>query len=1045
MKKGLRKTLKISGSVVGALVLLAVAASLLVVFHKPLGRSLIRGQLTKLAGPAARFDRLDYSLFPFRITIEGLEIGREDAFQKLGVTVARLEASGELWKLVRGIKPALDAIGIDGLSLRLEQKAVSKEPFDVEVLLVQAADALAWAGRLSLKNSRLTFDFLPRQIDIANLDIVLTPEERGAVVAYSIGGADVGVESRDGTSALATGLSSSGRLGLVSPFIVDAGFALTSPRLRSGGREDSLAAVDLALAGRFERNAGEFSVSRFELAVPGLLALDGTASGNLGRHIFLESEARLLIESLEAAAELLGPRLPAAFRNAGLRGRAGLAGRYTLQQTNQESTDNLSASLSLDGVELDPVVRGRPLRVRADGRIDASGPTRDPSLSIDLRSTLGRIAAAGVAVAGSTVHLVASGTKASAAISRLDARLNGLEIAVTGGKTLAFDHATIAAKGGLDLSRKNLSVASLIANLPGLAPLRISGRYGFGKGGAADLRLESRGLDLPALRGLAAPFIPASFAGWDLGGTADLSLSARRPAGSRAVPGLSATVSLAGLRFNDPSFTVAGENLDPVVRLEALRSASGAISFTGGVAVGQGESLWKAVYIPWTKSPLDLAFGGRYDPRPGALDGLTARVLMPTIGTLDVAGSAGTAPALSFDLQTEANLSLGPLYALFSQAGVSEEGRMQVEGVLGASLRLRKDGGALSAGGRIKLSGVNVERPLTQTFFLGISGDIPVHYESGKAGGPAGTGDPGAPDAPLPEAGFLLVGEFQHPFLTMKTIEISLRSGVNALGFEPLSLELFGGRLELGRTTFRFDPASATFRGLGSLALRDIDIARFPIASPQFKLTGKIQADFPRLDIGPGLIGVSGRGEASVFGGKIVLRDLAVTNPFVPGRSISLNIDLVDLDLKKLTDEVPFGEVTGIVRGEVRDLVITYGQPERFDFRLESEPRKGVAQTFSLKAVDNLTVLSSGQQASGGTSGFWMSLIRGFRYQKLGIVSTLRNDTFTLNGTIREGGVEYLVKKPALFGISVINREPNKVISFKEMTGRLKRVGQPEK
>jgi len=74
-----------------------------------------------------------------------------------------------------------------------------------------------------------------------------------------------------------------------------------------------------------------------------------------------------------------------------------------------------------------------------------------------------------------------------------------------------------------------------------------------------------------------------------------------------------------------------------------------------------------------------------------------------------------------------------------------------------------------------------------------------------------------------------------------------------------------------------------------------------------------------------------------------------------------------------------------------------------------------------------------------------MSLIRGFRYQKLGIVSTLRNDTFTLNGTIHEGGLEYLVKKPALFGISVINREPDKVISFKEMTNRLKRVGQSEK
>ena len=115
------------------------------------------------------------------------------------------------------------------------------------------------------------------------------------------------------------------------------------------------------------------------------------------------------------------------------------------------------------------------------------------------------------------------------------------------------------------------------------------------------------------------------------------------------------------------------------------------------------------------------------------------------------------------------------------------------------------------------------------------------------------------------------------------------------------------------------------------------------------------------------------------------------------------------------------------------------------NFRLESVPRKGVPRTFSLKAVDNLTVLSSGQKASGGSGGFWMSFIRGFRYAKLGIVSTLRNDTFTLGGTIHEGGTEYLVKKPALFGISVVNREPGKRISFKEMTGRLKRVGQSDK
>jgi hypothetical protein len=392
----------------------------------------------------------------------------------------------------------------------------------------------------------------------------------------------------------------------------------------------------------------------------------------------------------------------------------------------------------------------------------------------------------------------------------------------------------------------------------------------------------------------------------------------------------------------------------------------------------------------------------------------------------------------SFDLRTDARLSLGPLYSLYTQAGVAQENRMSLEGMLGADVRIRGEGDALSVAGKMTLADTSLELPSSKALLLGVAAEIPVHYEAVSAA-------PGSPESPLPDEGFLRIGEFQSPFLTLKPVAVTLRVGTNAFAIEPLALELFGGRLELGRTTFRIDPRSGSLQGVGSLALREIDISRFPIQSPQFKLTGKVRAEFPRLDISSKNIAISGRGEADVFGGKVVLRDLSVANPFTPGRSISLNIDLLGLDLKKLTDEVPFGEVTGIVSGEVRDLVISYGQPERFEFRLESVPRKGVAQTFSLKAVDNLTVLSSGQQASGGTGGFWMSFIRGFRYQKLGIVSTLRNDTFTLNGTIHEGGVEYLVKKPALFGISVINREPDKAISFKEMTNRLKRVGQSEK
>jgi hypothetical protein len=1053
MKSPLRKALKIAGAVLGALVLLAAVAALLVVFDKPLVRKLVLRQLNKAAGMTVDFARLDYTVFPLSVSVDSLELVREDAFQKLTVSLGRLEARGSLGKILRGKRPALESLEVRQLDFRLEQKAKSEEPFDVEALLLQASDALAWAKRVALTGARLDFGLLAGRTVLEDLDLALEPDTPKASVVYDIGRSHLDHENRYGTFGLTCGLGSSGTLRLVAPFAVEAEFTLGSPRLVASGAESALDSLRVAVTGRFDRSASDFDVSRLEIAAPGLFDLEGRAAGRFGHSLFIEAAARARIDSLERAAELAGPRLPEALRALALQGRAELSGTYGIHRTVGGSKDDVTAALTLEAVELTAPLPGQPARLRCEGRIEATGPTTEPRLSADLRLSSGALAASGVKVAGADLCVAAAGGRAAMDVSRLEARFRGLELDIAEGRSLAFGSAAVDARGSFDPTRGTVALASLEARLPGLAPLRASGRLGFGKDRSADLRFESRGLDLAAVRTAAAPFVPAALAGWELAATADLALAYRRGAKPDDW-GVSGMVSLAGATFNDPSFTIAGEGLDPVLRFEGVSSGPQGLSLKGSLAIGQGESLWKAVYLPWAKFPLELAASGRYDLASGAVDGLAARATLPGIGTIDAGGAAGPGPSAPFDLRVETDLSLGPLYSLYTEAGVSEESRMKLEGKLAADLRVGRANGALSVAGRVRLTDAALERPLSKTLLTGITADIPLHYASapGTAGAPDAPPAPAeetpaepVPETDLPERGFLRVRELSSPFLSLSAIDLALRGGPNAFGVEPVSLDVFGGRLELGRTTFRYDPAAGSFRGLGSLALRDVDIAEFPVASPEFKLTGKIRAEFPRLDIGTKLVGVAGRGEAEVFGGRVVLRDLAVNDPFTPGRSISLNVDLVELDLKKLTDEVPFGEVTGIVSGEVRDLVITYGEPARFDFRLESVPRKGVPRTFSLKAVDNLTVLSSGQQASAGAGGFFMRFVRGFRYEKLGIVSTLRNDTFTLNGTIHEGGVEYLVKKPALFGISVVNREPGKVISFKEMTSRLKRVGQSER
>jgi hypothetical protein len=279
--------------------------------------------------------------------------------------------------------------------------------------------------------------------------------------------------------------------------------------------------------------------------------------------------------------------------------------------------------------------------------------------------------------------------------------------------------------------------------------------------------------------------------------------------------------------------------------------------------------------------------------------------------------------------------------------------------------------------------------------------------------------------------------------LTLEVPPLAVSSRINACELAPFGLEIFGGRLEFGKTSLSVKTDPLSLQGASSLRLTDIDLAGLPFVPAGSALQGTARADFPALDITPGKVTASGQAEADVFGGRVVVTNLAVTDPFAADRGIACDVELRDLDLKKITDLVPFGEVTGIVRGQVRDLVIAYGQPERFALTLESVAKKGVPRTFSLKAVNSLTVITAGQPATPGASSFWLRFIKGFRYDKIGIRSTLKNDMFTIDGTINENGVEYLVKRPALSGISVVNRDPGKTIGFKDMMSRLKRVGQP--
>ncbi len=970
MRKALRKVFKIGAVAAGCLVLILVAVVLLALFDKPLVRNIVRGQIAKRTGMTVRIGKLDYSLSPLRVAVDSLELGLEDAYQKISVSVARLEARGDARKVMNGRKPAFESVEVAGLVVRMEQKAVSPKPSDLRVLVRQASDALAWTRRLSVRNARLSAVFISGEADVEDLEIILIPEDGSGPVAFSIGPCRLAVRDKVRGFGLKCGSSLSGTLRTVPSPGIEGVASITSPRLTAPGIDESFDGATIDLAGRLDTEAREFAMTGLKIAVPGLLDLDATGRGSYSGGVGMDAEVHARIEKLENLVERFGPRLPAELRSARLKGIAELSGKSRIDRSNGVSKGGFSGVLSLQGIEaefrgsrlrgsakltgdyhldrssgvivpplknggvdvkgpplekggrgdffdvsldfegvaLEGLVAGTPLRLGISGRLKATGSPLDPRFSVDIRSNAGQFAMGRVSVGSTGVRLVGTSTKDAADITRFDATLKGVELDAAPGKRLSFENVTVAGKARLELARKGAIVDALITGIPDLAPVSLAARLGKGAPPPVEIRLESKGLEIPALRALASPFLPENLSGWDIGGKADLALEARRPASAAEGWRFTGALSLAQASFNDASSTVQSEGLDTALEFEGSWDGSKALSFTAGLDIGQGGSLWKTVYVSWSEHPLKATFSGRYDLSTRGVEGLAARFLFPTIGEIDVAGSLQARPAPAFDLKVDSRLSLGPLYSLTSQAGSPQSGRMRLEGTLGASLRTRKSGDAVSVEGRLTVADADIGLPSSKTDLVGVTAEIPIHYESGTA-------ETAQPETEFPEAGFFRADELRNPILTLKPLSVSLRAGVNAFSIDPLSVELFGGRVELGRTAFRVDPRTGAVRGAGSLVLRELDISKFPISSPQFKLTGKVRADFPRLDISSREIAVSGRGEADVFGGKVILRDLAVTDPFTPGRSISLNVDLLDLDLKKLTDEVPFGEVTGIVRG----------------------------------------------------------------------------------------------------------------------------------
>jgi hypothetical protein len=488
-------------------------------------------------------------------------------------------------------------------------------------------------------------------------------------------------------------------------------------------------------------------------------------------------------------------------------------------------------------------------------------------------------------------------------------------------------------------------------------------------------------------------------------------------------------------RFSNPLETRIGENLAAKGRLSYSEREGNPI-FTGKVSISRLELLWDKFFGDFGARKPTLEFDGGYDKRAGELKFDRLGISLGSIGRIDLAGSARRlfdepffdAEVKSSDIRHEG------FYDFFIRdtfkAGYPVLGEIRLTGKSNLALRARGTPGAFSLEGNWQLQQSEIAARSGEWRVGPVALDLPLKVRFPEA----------SKERPAEKA---LAGSFSIRRIQTRSTSIPEIGGPivlwhNALRFpEPIHIRLFGGAGSIEGLGWK-DVVGAPQEVSLALKLDGIRLLDLTQSLGWFPFTGKLSGSIPQVRWTENSLKSDGVVALEAFGGRATIRGMEIENPLSHLRSIRMDAALEEINLEQASETFEFGRISGILAGTIRDLEFTQGQPAAFKADFHTVDRPGVSQWISVEALNNITVLSSGNEAGsiyGGLAGFFDF----FRYRKLGFKAILKNDTLTLRGVESKEGKEFLVVGTLLPPtVNIISH--TQAIGFSELLRRLERV-----
>jgi hypothetical protein len=488
-----------------------------------------------------------------------------------------------------------------------------------------------------------------------------------------------------------------------------------------------------------------------------------------------------------------------------------------------------------------------------------------------------------------------------------------------------------------------------------------------------------------------------------------------------------------------------GENLGAAGKLDIRRRPHApATALAGTFVIERGEVLWGKFFADLRAHQPSLQFDGDYVSGDDALRLRDLRISLVSAGRMAARGTVRQTlenPQLRLEIRGE-DLRPAGIFETIVRPNLNRSfpvlDQLALGGRFGLAVTASGTIDNLTVEGSVQLRDGELRNHVTGWQLGPVRLDLPlrVRYPGKQAATPSVSNAP---------PGELTIGGARFGVEVLPPISTGISLWENALALhDTVRLPLYGGTMEIA--TVKWSNVIARPRALElSVQAENLQLQRLTSALGWYEFGGSLSGSIPKIEWDGDIVRSEGSIRVQVFGGRMEIDTLEVENPFSAIPSIKLDARFGNINLEQASRTFAFGQISGVLEGTVKGLVITAGQPAAFYADIHSVERSGVSQRISVESLNKITVLSSGTEAGalyGGIASFFDS----FRYSKLGFKASLKNDKLSLRGVESRPDGEYLVIGSLLPPtVNVVSH--TQVIAFSELLRRLERVqsGQGEK